>query len=528
MPKRLRVLAVFLVVFSSWAVLAQLKDAKPRLPQSRDLNLGRQVAVSSGRSLLMMKAFVEAQIKAGNLRHLRDQTEEEGGFVHKRYDVYHQGVKVWGAQLIDHQRAGKTYFINGNYYDDIQISTTPALDEKTAFSRAFKDLGDSSFLPYGDPELLIIPLESGYVLAFQVSHVKPDALMRSFIDAKTGVVLFKYNDVKTESAIGLGKGVHGDYKKLSVEFNNNVYYLNDLMRPGVLITANMQNGEDIKQTYYNTDNDNYWTDPAAVDAHAYIGLIYDYYKLVHNRNGMDGANTQLVVNVHYGANYSNAFFQPSTKWLYFGDGDPNVQYPYPAALDIVCHEFTHGVTDSTSGLIYWYMSGALNEAFSDIMGVSCEFFHQPVGYGYMKAEWWEGEDIMKQFDAGRDLSDPSRMVWYPDYGWVYPDHMSKYFDFRPYGDYDNGGVHINQSIVTHWYYLLAQGGTNRTSGLSVSGIGVGEAEQIAYRGWTYYLTPSATFLTTRQATVQAANDIFGAGSTESGRVGQAWNAVGVY
>ena len=51
------------------------------------------------------------------------------------------------------------------------------------------------------------------------------------------------------------------------------------------------------------------------------------------------------------------------------------------ALDIVAHELTHGVTEYTSDLIYRNESGALNEAFSDMMGTSVEFFFQPAGSG---------------------------------------------------------------------------------------------------------------------------------------------------
>ena len=43
---------------------------------------------------------------------------------------------------------------------------------------------------------------------------------------------------------------------------------------------------------------------------------------------------------------------------------------FSGALDIVAHELTHGVTDYTSNLIYQNESGALNEAFSDMMGTA--------------------------------------------------------------------------------------------------------------------------------------------------------------
>jgi len=527
MRKKWLCLIIGVFVFSSVSFVQVQDKPVPTKAAEIAMALGRPIMASMGPELTVMKAYLAAQVRSGNLRSFRVQSEDDQGIVHHRYESYYRGVKIWGAQLIEHKRNGTTYLINGRIFDDLALSVTPAVDANKASAVAFADLKDPGFIAFGEPELLILPLKTGAVLAYQVQYTRTDALMVTFIAAQTGAVLFKYNDVKTETSIGIGVGTLGDTKKLSVQFKDNKYTLIDLLRPGRLITADMLGGEDIFTTYFINDNDNIWSDPVAVDAHAYIGWIYDYFYLVHNRHGMDGINSQLVVNIHYGINYANAFYTSQTNWLYFGDGDPSKQYPYTAALDIVGHEFSHGVTQSTSGLIYWGASGALNEAFSDIMGVNCEFFHQPAGNGYMKAEWWEGEDIRRPFEAGRDLSDPHRLIFYEPYGWRYPDHMSEYYDFTAYNNWDNNGVHINQSIATHWYYLLANGGTNRKSGISVAGIGISDAERIAYRGWVYYLTPDATFHDTRVATIQAAVDLFGAGSTQVTRVTQAWNAVGV-
>ena len=64
--------------------------------------------------------------------------------------------------------------------------------------------------------------------------------------------------------------------------------------------------------------------------------------------------------------------------------------PLSGSLDIVAHELTHGVTSSSSNLIYMNESGALNEAFSDIMGTSVEFFFQPPGAGVGQADYLLG------------------------------------------------------------------------------------------------------------------------------------------
>ena len=65
---------------------------------------------------------------------------------------------------------------------------------------------------------------------------------------------------------------------------------------------------------------------------------------------------------------------------------------------MVAHELTHGVTHYTWDGIYEGESGALNEAFSDIMGTAVEFFHQPAGTGRLLADYVLGEDLAYSFD----------------------------------------------------------------------------------------------------------------------------------
>lgn len=42
-------------------------------------------------------------------------------------------------------------------------------------------------------------------------------------------------------------------------------------------------------------------------------------------------------------------------------------------MDVVAHELAHGYTEKSSGLIYSFQSGGLNEAYSDILGTIIEF-----------------------------------------------------------------------------------------------------------------------------------------------------------
>jgi thermolysin len=306
--------------------------------------------------------------------------------------------------------------------------------------------------------------------------------------------------------------------------NRTVSFLNEVLSLGMADLA--------------SDTDNVWSDPASVDAHVYAGYVYDYYFKRFNRRGLDNRDIRIVSLVHP-ANRSDILRQPSSIVAafylnagYFGNGvmiygeglpanltdTEGRQWNYTSgALDVVAHELTHGVTDFTSGLIYERESGALNEAFSDMMGVAAEFFHQPTGTGPLHADYLLGEDVITPGGI-RSMANPSA------YG--APDHYS----LRYTGTQDNGGVHTNSGIANNAYYLAIEGGTNRVSRLAVAGVGPDNREQIEkvfYRAFTEMLPSTATFAIARVATIQAARDLYGAGSAAERAVTQAWTAVGV-
>jgi thermolysin len=107
-----------------------------------------------------------------------------------------------------------------------------------------------------------------------------------------------------------------------------------------------------------------------------------------------------------------------------------------------------------------------------------------------------------------------------------PDHYST----RYIGASDNGGVHSNSGIANNAFYLAIEGGVNRTSGLSVTGVGASNREQVEkvfYRAFTQMLTANATFSMARAATLQSARDLYGSGSAVERAIDQAWTAVGV-
>jgi Zn-dependent metalloprotease len=151
------------------------------------------------------------------------------------------------------------------------------------------------------------------------------------------------------------------------------------------------------------------------------------------------------------------------------------------------------------------------------MGTAVTFFFQQPGTGSGSADYVLANDVVMPGGI-RSMENPGALGD--------PDHYSNRFT----GTGDNGGVHINSTIVSHAYYLSIEGGTNRTSGLSVQGIGAANREQMEktfYRAFTQLMSASSTFATARAATIRAAQDLYGTNSAVERALIQAWTAVGV-
>jgi Zn-dependent metalloprotease len=224
-------------------------------------------------------------------------------------------------------------------------------------------------------------------------------------------------------------------------------------------------------------------------------------------NSIDGLGALITARNHYGVNYNNAFWDGEK--INLGDGD-GATFRSLTTLDIIGHEWQHGVTQFTAGLNYSYESGALNEAWSDIMGAMTERYW----YWESPNTWKIGEGSYTPGTAG-DALRYMDAPWNGGQPWCYP--------CRYTGSGDNGGVHTNSGIANFAFYLLSKGGYGYNY---VSPIGADKATQIFYRALRYYMIPTDGFYWARYCTLWAAGDLYGYGSNEYWQTWNAWNAVG--
>jgi Zn-dependent metalloprotease len=482
------------------------------------------------------------------------------GHRHERLQQYHLGLPVVGGSLVRQTADGVVTSILGQLYRGDVASARPGVSSEQAERR----LRDGGVTLLFSPALKFLGMDDGGVrLVWEVSVMTDLTDARTvYLDASSGAELLALPLVKDQAAVGEGQGVLGDRKKMSTRSSGGTFYAEDFLRPPVLDTIDIRTNRarlnqiaagQLAQSDIAVDSDNVWTDPVAVDAHTYLGWTYDYlFKRIGFR-GLNNGDTPMYANINiytpqqcvttvpateFGTFCTNAFWAgPPTGpggrgMMVFGNGIPSNFFltssgqtvgPLAGALDIVAHELTHGVTDYTSGLEYRNESGALNESFSDMMGFAAEAYFQPRGTAAMQADYLMGEDSFKASRAGsvsgiRSAQSPT------SYG--HPDHYS----IRYTGSQDNGGVHINSGIPNHVFYLAIEGGTNRVSGQTVTGVGFANREQIErvfFRAMTQMLPVRATFSQARAATIQSARDLYASNTAVVNAVTAAWNAVGV-
>lgn len=205
------------------------------------------------------------------------------------------------------------------------------------------------------------------------------------------------------------------------------------------------------------------------DAHFFGGVIFDMYQ---NWYKIPPLPFKLKMQVHYGYNYENAFWDGSS--MYFGDGGSKL-YPL-VALDVAAHEVSHGLTEKNSSLEYWGQSGGVNESFSDMAGKAAEY--------YLRGEnkWTIGSDITKGKAPIRYMDNPDRDG----------NSIRDIRDFYPAMD-----VHLSSGIFNRLFYKLTTTDDWNTR----------KAFEVFLNANLHYWEPETDFLQATEGVLQATKDL---------------------
>ncbi|WP_134741562.1 M4 family metallopeptidase [Nocardioides sp. 503] len=273
------------------------------------------------------------------------------------YDQTYRGVPVFGAKVRAHvDKQGDLTAVNGYAAPALSLSTTPKLSSSEAASRAVAivrakpaDRGDSRAARGGlkakSTKLMVYRMGStrgtaGEAVLSYVVEVTNGTTVRDmvFLDAATGKTVNRYSMM----AHALDRRLY----EASVDDNGTP---DDETDDETVYTLKFKEGDPLPGTL-DTDQLN------EVEG---TGEAYWFFKNAFGRDSYDGAGARMVtVNNEPSINCPNANWNGSTTNYCSG----------VSSDDTVAHEWGHAYTEYTSGLVYQWQAGAMNEAFSDIWG----------------------------------------------------------------------------------------------------------------------------------------------------------------
>ncbi|MFC7886722.1 M20/M25/M40 family metallo-hydrolase [Streptomyces sp. NPDC057376] len=343
------------------------------------------------------------------------------------------------------------------------------------------------------------------VLTGTTEEKKPSRL-HVFVDARTGEVVDSYDDVRA----GTGHSEWNGPGPLTIDTSRTSggYALRDTTRPGLQCS-------DYNGGLFTGPDDDWGSGDASSRETGCVDVMFaaqkqsDMLRDWLGRNGHNGNGGSWPVRV--GLNQLNAYWDGSTVTI-----GHNTAGEWIAGMDVVAHEFGHGLDSYTPGGAR-HESG-LGEATGDIMGALTEAYtDQPAPYD--TPDYTVGEVIDLQGRGPiRNMYDPRQVS----------NHPNCYSASIP-----NTEEHAAAGPMNHWFYLLAEGsspGGGKPSsptcdGSEVTGVGIQNAGKIFYGGMLLK-TSGMTYKRYRTATLTAAKNL----DTSCGLFNAtkaAWNAVDV-
>ncbi|NFB58057.1 peptidase M4 family protein [Clostridium botulinum] len=434
-------------------------------------------------------------------------------------------------------------FENDSWKDKVKLSKDNAIEKA-------KDSIKCDSLSKSNADLYLYNFEGKPYVAYLVNLVADNGDWNVFVNAEDGSIVNQFNNTPTlidnkdedlpnaeeikkaskepaninsvinvngETVKGQGKTTLDGIVDIDLTYKDGKYYLKDSNKNVYLYDVNHSltpmysrfKDRILRHSTLVENNSNKFTSDehvTAVDGYVNLSKTYDYYKNKFNRNSIDNNGMNVEGFIHTGVKYNNAFWRDDLGSMFFGDGDGVKFSSFASALDVVGHEVSHGITSKESKLKYEKESGALNESFSDIMGVAIE------GKNFQIGEDCYTPNIPG--DALRDMEDPSKGNQ--------PAHMKDFKNLPNDKDNDWGGVHTNSGIINHAAYLIAVG-------MEKSGESNGKdiMANLFYKANCHYWDETTDFAKCRNDVVQVAKDIYGENSKYVKIVENAFDQVGI-
>lgn len=513
---RVRSLVVgFAMVFSSNGFAAEAIA----LQHASFANIKQHFALTWDRSLKSSSALKDS------LQLVSEHTDDNQ-VTHVRMQQRYLGFPVFGGFGILHSKKSPKALhaggsdeglMNGIVYQGLEaelgapkpsfVEKAPAVLQQFTARYAGESLREASVTP-----MVYIHADHHAVWAYQVSVLvlfsdKIPERPTAIIDASTLKPLVQWDNLKTAYQTVKGAGYGGNARTHKYQYGKTFPYLS-LQRDESLARCYLRNKTvtvmDMHSQFdeqkgevmsFDCQKDSpansgvYWTGSGdgydringgfspSNDALFAGNVIHDMYKKWYGEEVLtkNQEPLPLVMRVHYGHSYENAFWDG--QQMTFGDGN-TLLYPL-VSIGVGAHEISHGFTEQHANLVYFGQAGGMNESFSDMAAQAAEF------YATGTNSFQIGPEILKEqsgFDALRYMDKPSRDGYSIDTADQYIEGLD---------------VHYSSGVFNRLFYVLA----------TEPGWDVRQAFHVMLKANMDYWTPYSTFEEGGCGILQAAADL---------------------
>ena len=430
------------------------------------------------------------------------------GIQYVPYERTHDGLPVIGGDFVVVTDARGTV-------DTTSVAQTRpigdlSLEPRLTAGKAATTARDvlSTVTSVGTPRLVVYALGTPR-LAWQVevAGTRDGAASRQtvYVDALDGATI----DAVEHVVHGDGYAAYSGPNPVHLETTQSggLYYLRDPEQPS-LQCQNASGGT----TYSGTDDtwgngDGTSRETGCVDGFFGMQTMKKMMQQWLGRSGMDGNGGWVPMRV--GLNDLNAYYDGSQVQI-----GHNQSGEWISSIDVIAHEYGHGVDDHTPGGI---SRSGTQEFVGDTFGASTEAYSNQSS-PYDVPDYLVGEEINL---VG---SGPIRNMYNPGA----KGHPNCYSSSVPTME-----VHAAAGPGNHWYYLAAEGSnpgggkpsSSTCDGSTVTGIGIQKVQRIMYNAMLMK-TSASSYLRYRTWTLTAAKNLF-SGCTEFNTIKAAWDAVDV-
>lgn len=417
-------------------------------------------------------------------------TESSEKITYYKFQQVYKDVEVYANNLIiSVDKSGKVLNMSGYYLPNISVDVNAKKSKEEIEEIAKAYLGENASIL--ESELSILADDSNQRLIYIVSGYSDTSSLEMFIDANDGEVVSStslFESVTTYSYTGKGLDNEDHTINLSKIFDATSeldfeYKFYDLERE--IAITDFRSFGDISSVLWsaisiptsitvNIENDKIVTSKedeefiqSAISAMANYEKIYDFYKNNLGRDSYDNKGSKIIVNLGVkkwffsDEDLNNAQWFKLTNQMYIGNYNGK---SLATSLDVLAHEFTHGVVNHIVKFAAIpkgkdrdkaFETGSLKEGIPDIMGHLIE-----------GKNWTINEEI----EVLRNAINPNSLKYPSVKGgkYYYPDgYIEKYGSLENFlaannlksvSDYENGGKHHNSNVVSHAAYLMYDNG----------------------------------------------------------------------